>query len=223
MTEVSAAGNTVSNGNTEPTGQNATGTGGTAPSSVTAPLEGQTGGQNQAAPKTITSKPEIPKPATSKPATPKPATPKPEITKESEGSKCYTCTVSIECTTIFNNLGNLEPGKLDVLPRNGIIFAAQSVTFYEGESVYDVLQRICRENGIHLEASFTPLYNSTYVEGIHNLYEFDCGSGSGWMYRVNGWYPNYGCSLYPLKQGDVVEWRYTCDLGSDIGGSNAFN
>ena len=36
-------------------------------------------------------------------------------------------------------------------------------------------------------------------------------------YSVNGWFPNYGCSLYQLKDGDVVEWCYTCDLGEDLG------
>lgn len=133
----------------------------------------------------------------------------------------YTCTFSIECSTILNNLNDLDPDKLDAVPSNGIIFVAQTVTFYEGESVYDVLQRICKENEIQMEASWTPMYNSAYVEGIHNLYEFDCGSGSGWMYRVDGWYPNYGCSRYQLKQGEVVEWRYTCDLGKDIGGGYA--
>lgn len=137
--------------------------------------------------------------------------------------KSYTCTFSIECATIFNNLDDLESGKLDVLPSNGIIFPKTTVTFYEGESVYDVLQRVCKNKGIQMEASWTPLYNSAYVEGICNLYEFDCGTGSGWMYRVNGWYPNYGCSRYQLEQGDVVEWRYTCDLGADIGGGYAVN
>jgi len=135
----------------------------------------------------------------------------------------YTCTFSIECSSILNNLSDLVPEKLDVLPKNGVIFSAETVTFYEGESVFDVLQRICQENNIHMEASWTPIYNSAYVEGIHNLYEFDCGSGSGWMYRVNGWYPNYGCSRYQLSQGDTVEWRYTCDLGADIGGAYAIN
>ena len=67
----------------------------------------------------------------------------------------------------------------------------------------------------------TPIYNSAYIEGIHNLYEFDVGEGSGWMYSVNGWYPNYGCSRYALQDGDVVEWRYTCDLGYDVGGGYA--
>ena len=61
------------------------------------------------------------------------------------------------------------------------------------------------------------MYSSVYVEGISNIYEFDCGELSGWMYKVNGWFPNYGCSRYQLKPGDRVEWVYTCDLGDDVG------
>ena len=136
--------------------------------------------------------------------------------------KAYTCRFSIECSTILNNLAMLDPDKLEMVPFNGTILAVTTVTFYEGESVFDVLQRVCRENGIHMESSWTPIYNSAYVEGIHNLYEFDCGNLSGWMYRVNGWYPNYGCSRYQLQQGDVVEWRYTCDLGNDVGRNGAW-
>ena len=55
------------------------------------------------------------------------------------------------------------------------------------------------------------------MEGIANLYEFDVGSFSGWMYKVNGWFPNYGCSRYQLKAGDVICWEYACDLGADVG------
>ena len=135
--------------------------------------------------------------------------------------KALTCTFSIECSTIFNNLDMLDPAKLEMLPSGGVILAATTVSFHEGESVFDVLQRVCRERGIHLEASWTPVYNSAYIEGIHNLYELDCGSLSGWMYRVNGWYPNYGCSRYQLKDGDVVQWRFTCDLGKDVGGGQS--
>ena len=90
--------------------------------------------------------------------------------------------------------------------------------FTEGESVFDVLKRVCRENKIHMEFSETPVYQSAYIEGIGNFYEFDCGEGSGWMYRVNGEFPNYGCSRYTLADGDTVEWVYTCDFGADVGG-----
>ena len=137
--------------------------------------------------------------------------------QEVNNKKAYTCTFSIECATILNNLPDLDPDKRELVPSDGVILAPTTVTFYEGESVYDVLQRVCKENGIHMEASWTPVYNSAYVEGIHNLYEFDCGALSGWMYAVDGWYPNYGCSRYQLKDGEKVEWRYTCDLGRDVG------
>ncbi len=150
----------------------------------------------------------------------KPDPVEPEDQEVNKG-KTYTCTFSIECATILNNLDQLDPEKLEMVPSGGVILPKTTVTFYEGESVYDVLQRVCKENGIHMEASWTPIYNSAYVEGIHNLYEFDCGALSGWMYKVNGWYPNYGSSRYQLKDGDVVEWRFTCDLGNDIGGGYA--
>jgi hypothetical protein len=149
---------------------------------------------------------------------PKPVEPEDQ---EVDKGKTYTCTFSIECSTILNNLSMLDPDKLEMVPSGGVILAKTTVTFYEGESVFDVLQRVCTENKIHMEASWTPMYNSAYIEGIHNLYEFDCGALSGWMYKVNGWYPNYGCSRYQLQDGDVVEWRFTCDLGNDIGGGYA--
>ena len=102
-----------------------------------------------------------------------------------------------------------------MVPSGGTILRATTVTFSQGETVYDVLQRVCRDNGIQMEASVSKY--GTYVEGIANLYEFDVGDGSGWMYKVNGWFPNYGCSRYQLQDGDTVCWVYTCDLGSDVG------
>ena len=40
------------------------------------------------------------------------------------------------------------------------------------------------------------------------------------MYKVNGWFPNYGCSSYKLKDGDSIVWAFTCNgLGADLGAS----
>ncbi len=138
-----------------------------------------------------------------------------------ETEKKSSCTFSIECSTILNNLADLKPEKLDVLPTDGVILKAVNVEISEGESVFDVLERVCREYGIQLESSWTPGYNSAYIEGIGNIYEKDCGDLSGWTYSVNGWQPNYGCSRYALHDGDVVQWRYTCNLGADVGGGVA--
>ena len=129
-----------------------------------------------------------------------------------------TCTVSISCAAILENIDQLDAEKTDLVPADGVLLASTAVEFAEGESVFDVLKRVCRENKIHMEFSETPVYQSAYIEGIGNLYEFDCGEGSGWMYRVNGEFPNYGCSRYTLADGDTVEWVYTCDFGADVGG-----
>ena len=135
--------------------------------------------------------------------------------------KTYTCTISISCATILDHMDWLAEEKKDLVPEDGWILKPTTVTFYEGESVFNVLQRTCKQKKIHMEFENTPMYNSAYIEGIHNLYEFDCGEQSGWMYKVNGWFPNYGCSRYQLKDGDTICWVYTCDLGADVGGSNS--
>jgi len=148
----------------------------------------------------------------------KPVPVEPQETKVNK-KKEYHATMSIVCSTILDNKDKFDESKLEVLPKDGIILAAKKVTFYEGESVFDVLLRETQNEKIHMEFVSTPIYNSNYIEGINNIYEFDCGELSGWMYKVNGWFPNYGCSRYTLKDGDKIEWVYTCDLGRDIGGN----
>ena len=135
----------------------------------------------------------------------------------------YECTLSVRCDTILDNMDDVDPEKVELVPEDGVIYETKTVTFYEGESVFNVLQREMKLSKTHLEFVNTPIYNSAYIEGINNLYEFDCGELSGWMYRVNDWFPNYGCSRYVLEDGDVIEWIFTCDLGRDIGGSEGYD
>ena len=139
--------------------------------------------------------------------------------EETEPPAKNTCTISIRCDTILNNMDNLAPGKGEFVPGDGFILYPVTVEFEDGETVFDVLTRVCTTYGIQIEYSWTPMYDSYYIEGIGHLYEFDCGSESGWMYKVNGWFPNYGCSAYTLKDGDSIAWCYTCvGLGADLGG-----
>lgn len=139
-------------------------------------------------------------------------TPKPD-----KPTKKYdnTCTFVIECKTILDNKDKLKKGLEKYVPDDAVIFS-KTVGFDSGESVYDILRRICDENSIQMEASYTPAFSSYYVEGINNLYEFDCGQGSGWMYSVNGIFPNYGCSSYKPASNDKIAFRYTCELGYDL-------
>ncbi len=140
------------------------------------------------------------------------ATEKIEETEEDTVNE-LSCTLSVKCDAIIDNIEMLNPEKRDIVPQNGVIFAEQTVVFYEDESVFNLLVREMKKNKIHLEFVNTPIYNSAYIESIANLYEKDCGKNSGWLYLVNGQSPSYGCSNYKLKEGDKVEWVYFCDLG----------
>ncbi len=138
----------------------------------------------------------------------------------SELDLAYECTVTIVCGTILDNWDKLDPAKQEFVPEDGVILSTVKVPFAQGETAFDVTKRVCEAYGLQIEYSWTPLYNSYYVEGINHLYEFDCGAESGWMFKVNGWFPNYGSSAYVMQNGDTVMWEYTCvGLGTDIGGS----
>lgn len=141
---------------------------------------------------------------------PEPVEPQDAVIEDAE----YTCTISIVCDALLGDgADELDPDKLELVPEDGVIFPATEVVFYGGESVFNLLSRVCRQNSIHMEFVDTPLYNSAYIEGIGNLYEFDAGEFSGWVYTVNGWQPNYGSSRYALHDGDVVVWSYALDVG----------
>lgn len=133
--------------------------------------------------------------------------------------QAQTVSLSIRCDMALKNYDRLASSVKDdrIVPPSGQILYVEGIEISEGESVFDVLQRVCRDSKIHLEATYTPVRKSAYIEGINNLYEFDCGPLSGWMYSVNGRYPNYGASNCTLADGDAIVWNYTCDLGRDLG------
>lgn len=148
--------------------------------------------------------------STVKPSPSKPN--KPNQTQQKPKTK--TVTIAISCKTAIKNEVNKKPG-FTHLPSSGNILSTMKVDIESGDTVFDVLVKATSKKGIHME--YTGSGSSIYVEGIDNLYEFDGGKDSGWMYSVNGVYPNYGCGSYKLKGNEVIKWNYTCDLGKDLG------
>jgi len=137
-----------------------------------------------------------------------------------EVSATIKINIDIRCDTLAADLSKLRDPALEAyVPADGCILSLTDVEVKKGATVYDVLDMVCRNKGIHLEAVYTPNYGADYIEGINYLYEFDAGEQSGWMYMVNGTFPNYGCSDYMLEDGDSVVWAYTCDMGKDLGKS----
>ena len=141
---------------------------------------------------------------------PAPAEEKPEKESASPVPAAESCTVSISCAELVSNEA-LPAEKAELVPADGWLLPPTEVELSGGESAFDVLQAVCRSSKIHMEFSGVPLSGSAYIEGIGNLYEFDCGEQSGWLYRVNGKYPNFSSSGYTMQDGDTLEWIYSCE------------
>jgi len=130
-----------------------------------------------------------------------------------------TVTITIRCDTAVNNGMHLESKWAGIVPASGCILPVTTVEIEDGQTVFDVLAYVCSKYKIHMSYR-GGTSSGCYVDGINNLYEFDGGRWSGWMYCVNKWYPNYGCGVYYVKAGDEIEWNYTCDLGLDLEGGD---
>lgn len=134
---------------------------------------------------------------------------------EEQKPKENTVTLTIRCDTAVNKDMHKDPKFKGIVPPSGVILSTTTFKIKEGDTVLDVL--IAARDKYKIQMRYTGNKESAYVEGINNLYEFDGGRWSGWMYCVNEWYPNYGAGVYVLQSGDVIEWNYTCDLGKDLG------
>ena len=119
-----------------------------------------------------------------------------------------SCTLNVECKSILNNMDKLKEGHSKYVPANGYIIKGYKYTAKAGFTAYDALKKACEDNGIKLTAKST-MYG-TYVSGINNIDEFDCGSQSGWMYSINGNRPNVSASSQSVTDGDEITFEYVC-------------
>lgn len=125
-----------------------------------------------------------------------------------------TCTVEIRCDTVLTQ----EKKHSYAAPSDGVILPPTPVKFTQGETAYEVLRRVCKAAGIDVTYNYMPLIGGYYVTGIDGLEEHDFGPGSGWLFEVNGWFPNFGSGKYEISDSDFVVWHYSCEGGgTDLG------
>lgn len=125
--------------------------------------------------------------------------------------------ISVNCGTILNNMNKLKDGKEYFVPSNGVIMGKTGIKAQKDDTAFDILKRACEEQNIQFEYSYSAGFGTYYIEGINQIYEKDCGTKSGWLYKVNGVFPSEGSSSYKVKAGDVIEFVFTCDMGADVG------
>jgi hypothetical protein len=123
------------------------------------------------------------------------AQPKPET------GTMITVSIAADCLTLFDS----DPELAGYVSNNGVILDKKDVTIADGDTVYDVIK-----------ASGVTFVGKTYLSSIGGLSEGDVGAKSGWMYSVNGAFPAIGVTSYKVKDGDVVQFRYTLNGGADV-------
>ncbi|NLC62912.1 MAG: DUF4430 domain-containing protein [Thermoanaerobacterales bacterium] len=103
---------------------------------------------------------------------------------------------------------------ISIVGLDDMILEPTEIEIKESDTVLAILKRVTRENKIQM--SYRGAKSMAYVEGIDNIYEFDHGPNSGWVYKVNGIIHNKSAGSYPVKDKDVIEWVYTTDLGGEV-------
>lgn len=80
---------------------------------------------------------------------------------------------------------------------------ATNVEIHDGMNICDVLTK-AKDNGtitsLTLDDSYLSAFHSSYVLEIN-------GFKNNWTFTVNGTSP-LGCSLYTVKPGDVIKWKF---------------
>jgi hypothetical protein len=119
-------------------------------------------------------------------------------------------TISPSGATVPDGSAGARVCSIAIKTQDQVILDATDVTLEDDDTVLSVTLRVARENKIPME--YRGSGNMAYVEGIDNVYEFDHGGESGWIYIVNGEKPLMSCGLYTLNAGDQVHWEYRLTL-----------
>ena len=94
------------------------------------------------------------------------------------------------------------------------IFSSQIVLENE-VTAFEALKYYCENNSIQI--GYTGSGQFIYVSSINGIKEKSEGPSSGWMYKVNGTFPNVSAGKYKLSSNDTLEWVFTKDGGKDVG------
>lgn len=137
-----------------------------------------------------------------------------DITPDSE-----TVTVSVRCDVLLSpaNWDKLPPALRsdEFVPPDGVILPDTVYVLRAGDTAFTLLKRAAKHERLQLDYQDV---TGVYIKGINYLYEFSCGPLSGWTYLINGSAVGVGSDECEPKNGDIIEWVYTCDLGRDVGG-----
>jgi hypothetical protein len=114
-----------------------------------------------------------------------------------------TVSIAVDCNTLLD----VDPELAAKVSSDGIMLDSKSLTLDKGSVLYDALK-----------ASGLPIAGGDYISSINGLSAGDAGAMSGWICSINGEFPTKSVKEQEIADGDLIEFRYTCDGGSDVTG-----
>lgn len=116
------------------------------------------------------------------------------------------------------------PAGIDATSGRPYFISYEPIDIHSGASVMEVLVKFAEENGIYLEGAENNYISGMGADEDNLISEFDCGSGSGWMYTVRNEpqdyassLPNVGAGSKIVTAGQYIDWYYTAAYGMDFG------
>lgn len=91
----------------------------------------------------------------------------------------------------------------------GTILPATKVSIKDGDTILQVLLHAASSHSPKLVVDYTGSGAMAYVQGIDNIYEFDYGAKSGWLFKQNGVSLTKSVGVTNIKAGDRIECYYT--------------
>ena len=104
-----------------------------------------------------------------------------------------------------------DPALAEYIPEDGIALARLKYIAKEGDSVLQILEKICKNNNIEVKKTEDGL-----IEAIGYLKNGDCGEGSCWAYTVDGKLMSDNPADCKVKGGEDIVWTFALNGGSDI-------
>lgn len=137
-----------------------------------------------------------------------------DITDAESTGETITVTMAILCDTAAEK-NKSEGAAVEYIPEDGKVLKSTEYKIEKDASVLDLLKKVTAAEGIHMELEKDTVFGY-YLTGLNHLYSGDYGQMSGWLYYVNDEVPMYGIGEYKLSDGDVVEFKYSCEGGEDL-------
>lgn len=120
--------------------------------------------------------------------------------------------IQIRCDRVAEEPEKLiDPALIEYIPEDGVAMARLKFIATEGDSVLDVLEKICKNKRIEVKKTQDGL-----IDTIGYIKNGDCGEGSCWIYTVDGKLMSDNPADCKVKGGEDIVWTFTLNGGHDI-------